>query len=201
MDEDVTPRQRLICREIDVDLPYPPIKVESPNIDYAVAMFKLYAGHDSELTATSQYLYQNMILYEKDPTSADLLECISINERAHFRILGQLIYMLGADPKYYAPTTLRGQTLRSQTETGIQGVGSNGYSWWSGEVLLYTKDYVTMIQDNLQLEYITIANYNAVQREIGDIYVQAVIERILADEYRHIEIFTDMLNTAETPDT
>lgn len=187
----------ILCSEVDVDLPYPPVKVEAPNIDYAVALFRLYAGFDSELTATSQYLYQNMILQNDDPASATLLECISENEAFHFHILGQLIFLLGADPKLYAPTTQRGQTQQTQNGRRIQGTEiSNGYSWWSGEVLSYSHDFNEMIQDNLQLEYITVANYNAALREIEDINIRSMIERIILDERRHITIFEAMLENA-----
>ena len=182
-----------ICSEVEVDLPYPPIRVERPNLDYAVALFRQYSGYDGELTATTQYIYQNMVLLNSDPTAAALLECIAINESRHFQILGQLIYMLGADPKLYAPTRLRGepQRIRGASDSAVV----EGYSWWSGDMLIYTHDFNTMIRNNIELEYIAIANYNAALRVINDVYVRPMLERIILDEQRHIVIFNQLLGT------
>lgn len=180
--------------EVDVDLPYPPIRVERPNLDYAVALFRQYSGYDGELTATTQYIYQNMVLLESNPTAAALLECIAINEARHFQILGQLIYMLGADPKLYAPTRLRDEPQRIQSMR-FDVTAAEGYSWWSGDMLIYDHDFTTMIRNNLELEYIAIANYNAALRVINDIYVRPILERIILDEQRHIVIFNQLLGT------
>lgn len=187
----------ILCPEVAVDLPYPPTRVEGPNLDYAVALFRQYSGFDGELSASTQYIYQNMILYNSDPTAAALLECIAITEARHFQILGQLIYMLGADPKIYAPTRLRGEPQRIlDIRSGFDTV-AEGYSWWCGDVLIYTHDFNMMIQNNLELEYIAIANYNAALRVIEDIYVRPMLERIILDEERHIVIFNELLSQGQ----
>jgi bacterioferritin len=188
---------QILCSEVAVDLPYPPTRVEEPNLDYAIALFRQYSGFDGELSATTQYIYQNMVLYNSDPTAAALLECIAINEARHFQILGQLIYMLGADPKLYAPTRLRGEPQRIREIRGGNDTVAEGYSWWCGDVLIYEHDFNIMIRNNLELEYIAIANYNAALRVIEDIYVRPMLERIILDEERHIVIFNELLNQGQ----
>lgn len=188
-----------ICTEVDVGIPYPPVRVEGPNLDYAIALFRQYAGYDGELTATTQYIYQNMVLFDIDPVNADLLQCIANNEARHYVILGQLIHLLGADPKLYAPTRLRGepQRIRGAYDT----TAAEGYSWWSGDMLIYVNEFTTMISNNLELEYIAIANYNAALRVIDDIYIRPMLERIILDEQRHIVIFNQMLSEYTPPET
>ncbi len=191
--------QRRLCTDVELDTPYPPIRVEAPNLDYAISLFKSYAGYDSELTASTQYLYQTAILFPDDPVSADLLECIGFVEMGHFHVLGRIIYLLGADPRVYAPASQFGASRRARVEGTVpEPETKNGYTWWSGDMLIYTNEYITLIQDNLQLEKITIANFNAAIREIDDIYIRAMLERIILDERRHVEIFQSMLDAAQS---
>ncbi len=44
------------------DLPYPPIKVEMKNPAYAKAMLDNIGGLNSEMSAISLYVYNNLIL-------------------------------------------------------------------------------------------------------------------------------------------
>ena len=111
-----------------------------------------------------------------------------------FRFSGQLIYMLELTPNYMFPTRLRDEPQRIQSMR-FDVTAAEGYSWWSGDMLIYDHDFTTMIRNNLELEYIAIANYNAALRVINDIYVRPILERIIPDEQRHIVIFNRRLGT------
>ena len=182
-----------LCKNVDIDQPFPPVAVEGPNSRYADILAKLYAGYDGELTATANYIYQNIILEEENDSAAKLLECIAKNEMRHFHILGELIYLLGSDPKLYAPdqSSIHPRNGRRSNRMFM----NNNYRtvWWTGENLPYIRDFIPMIRENIIMERTAIANYNAALNLISDQYIQALIRRIILNEQRHIEIFEGLL--------
>ena len=80
-----------------VDKPYPDVKVERKNKEYAYILMHAYAGKISEETATHQYICQHFLLEEP---FKKILKEISIVEMHHLELLGETIHLLGVDPKY-----------------------------------------------------------------------------------------------------
>ena len=68
--------------EYKVNKPYPEIRVEQPNLEYAKLLLEDYAGTISEDPAVHLYLYQHLV------------------EMQHLEILGKLIKLLGLDPAF-----------------------------------------------------------------------------------------------------
>ena len=82
------------------DLPYPPIKVEMKNPAYAKAMLDNIGGLNSEMSAISLYVYNNLILEEKKEIAA-IFHKVSIVEMHHLEIFGKLALQLGEDPRMW----------------------------------------------------------------------------------------------------
>lgn len=82
--------------------PYPSIRVNGKNEDYARLLMEDYAGGSSEETAIHLYLYQSLILKDKNEELADILKEISKVEMKHLDILGTLIEKLGVSPAFGA---------------------------------------------------------------------------------------------------
>ena len=70
------------------NLPYPDIKVEKENIEYAKLLMYPYASMISEDTATHLYMYQSFIL---DDNIGKILENIAIVEMHHLEMLAKTI--------------------------------------------------------------------------------------------------------------
>ena len=163
-----------LCSDVMVREPYPPTEVSSQNTAYARILLSLYAGHLSELTAISQYIYQSIIIGQIHKDVSRIFECIAIVEMKHFKILGELIKKLGADPKLYAP------------------INQRRFGWWSGEYPEYTNAPAAILNENIAGEKAAIAAYKNALNLINDPKIQDIIRRIIKDEEHHIEIFTAM---------
>ncbi|MGN1095659.1 MAG: manganese catalase family protein, partial [Eubacteriales bacterium] len=91
-------KTKVLCT---LPLPYPEIRVEGENRNYARMLSMAYAGQEGELGAVLSYLYGHLVSAAQgaDMISATL-ECVSLTEMRHLEILGTLISMLGGDPRY-----------------------------------------------------------------------------------------------------
>ncbi|MBS1328178.1 MAG: rubrerythrin family protein, partial [Oscillospiraceae bacterium] len=98
--------------------PYPPLKVTGPNIQAACRLSQALAGAKSEMTAIMSYEYQHWILASCRPELAVTVFRIAKVEMHHLDMLGQLIVLLGADPRF-----------------GCDQRGS--CAWWSGSMVCY----------------------------------------------------------------
>lgn len=58
----------------------------------------LFAPRADELSAISDYSYYSIVFENSMPALSELFENISMTEMIHFRLLGELIDALGADP-------------------------------------------------------------------------------------------------------
>lgn len=84
-------------------------KREYPSLDGTIKNCRL-AGelkrqYFCELNAVSEYIYQSIMFKEALPELAAIFEDIAIDEMRHFRLLGELMRLLGRDP--VINTTLR----------------------------------------------------------------------------------------------
>ena len=93
-------------------------------------------------------------------------------------MLGQLILLLGGDPRYIS------------TQNNRRAV-------WNGGMVRYAKDLRPAIRDDILLEQAAIETYTKQTKVIKDPYIVAVIERILRDEHYHMELFHQLLEDTE----
>ena len=150
------------------NLPYPEIKVEKENIEYAKLLLYPYAGIVSEDTATHLYMYQSFIL---DKKISDTLKNIAIVEMHHLELLAKTINLLGLKPEYKA----------------------NDIPWTTNYVN-YNNNLKDILKINIESETLAIKNYNNLIEVIDDKYIKELLKRIIIDEEIHLKIFKELLN-------
>ncbi|HIS90840.1 MAG TPA: manganese catalase family protein [Candidatus Faecisoma merdavium] len=148
------------------NLPYPDIKVEKENIEYAKLLMYPYASMISEDTATHLYMYQSFIL---DNNIGRILENIAIVEMHHLEMLAKTINLLGLKPEYK----------------------SNDIPWTSNYVN-YNTNLKDILKINIEAETLAIKNYQNLIKVINDKYIKKMLERIIVDEEIHLKIFNDL---------
>ena len=148
--------------------PYPKIRVAKKSLENAKILSHLYASNEGELNAVTQYSYQVMISENEEIKL--ILHSISIVEMKHLEILGKLIKELGCMPIY-------------------ADCISKDIQYWNGDFVYYDTDLKTILEVNIESEKKAIYNYQMVLTVIDDIYIKEILERILEDEYLHLEIF------------
>ncbi len=155
--------------------PYPPIKVEKPNLKYAKILMDDYAGIISEFTAISQYLYHHFLFKYIDQDLAELLEGIAIVEMHHMEMLAETIILLGGDPK-------------------IRGSYSTKGHYWYGDYVNYGTSLCDKLFLDLKSELKAIKNYKKDIKLIDDPYIKATLHRIILDEKRHVALFNEQID-------
>ena len=160
---------KMLC---EANLPYPEIRVERRNPNYARLLSLAYAGQDSELTAVLLYSYGRQVTRGRKPEMlSETLHHVSAVEMRHLDMLGELITLLGGDPRFAGP---RGR------------VGINT------AMLGYACETAQIIRNALAGEEAAVRLYRELIRNICDKYVREVLERIILDEEEHIKIFREM---------
>jgi len=155
----------------EVSDPWPEVRVQGPNPEYARLLMEDYAGNVSETTAIMLYLYHHQDMEEDLPEVSELLEGIAIIEMHHQEILADLIKMLGGNPIYS---------------------GKDGQLWTAEYVSYYSQQPCQQIQADINAEKAAIRQYQKHIKMINDPYIQAILQRIIKDEEYHLKLFTDM---------
>lgn len=101
--------------------PYPKITVCEPNLEYARILSLDLASSKSEFSTITTYVYQNWVLNSEYRNIANTTIRIAMVEMHHLDILGQLITLLGGDPRY-------------------QAVYQRGYAIWNSNMVDYNKN-------------------------------------------------------------
>lgn len=151
--------------------PYPEIKVEKKNREYAKLLLEDYAGYRSEDMAIHLYLYQSFILNERTKELAETLKNISKVEMHHLDMLGETIKLLGLNPVY-----------ASISEDDFQIP-------WTSATVDYTTDLKNMLSFDIERERSAIDIYERHKNLIDDKYIKNIIDRIIEDEKIHLAIF------------
>lgn len=155
------------------DLPYPPVKAEAKNLIYARAMLDNVGGSNSEMTAISLYMY-NQLISEAYEELAQVFRNVSIVEMHHLEIFGGLARQLGEDPRLW-------------THMG------RGKRYWSGGYNQYFTTVPQMLQYILKGEHAAIDKYSRQASAIRDANVVENLNRIIMDEQLHVDIFSQLL--------
>lgn len=154
------------------NIPYPKIPKLYPNKRYAIMLYNNFAGEFGELSAITQYIYENIDLGNNDDISSILLR-ISVQEMKHLQIIGNILVALGEKPYY--------QDMNKKA--------------WSSEKIKYcTGDIKEMMKYNIYLEEMAISEYKKAARFTRNIELRRIFERIIMDEINHIEIFKKLGN-------
>lgn len=154
--------------------PYPEIAVEKPDRAIAQLLTQDLAAEKSEMSSVNQYAYQQWVLRAKYPDLANTIAKIEVVERRHFHTIGQLIFLLGEDPKY-------------------QAIQQNRYIVWKGSMINYSKEVKLILQHDISIEQGAFEAYASQAKTVQDHKVSAVLARLSLDEKIHMDIFKDYL--------
>ena len=151
------------------DAPYPPVRAESRNPAYARVMLDNIGGTNSEMSAISLYVFNNLIT-EYNQDIAAVFHQISIVEMHHLEIFGKLAFQLGEEPRMW-------------THYGCKKI------YWSPSCNQYCKDLPAMMRNVIDGEKAAVSKYQHQISYIRDENIAENLRRIILDERLHVEIF------------
>lgn len=156
-----------------VDIPYPKIRVERPNVEYAILLSDAYAGRTSEESAIGLYIFEHISLSDTHKEYADILKQIAIVEMHHLDMLGKLIDLLGMKPTF----------MKYDKRKGLIP--------WNSSYIDYNIDINNIVDIDIKSEENAIEIYRHILSIIKDKYIVEIIERIIKDEELHLDIFKE----------
>lgn len=165
----IYPGQVLLLPTLDTAQPIPG-EIPEPNFTYAMWLYDVYAGKDSELSAVTTYLYQAVVLDR--PEFDELLRPIAYDELRHLEQFGWALRFLGVDPRY--------------------GSFSKGH-WvdWRARFLNYTTELCAILDYNMEDEAKAVQHYCDLAQKIPIPEIQTILTQIAADEERHYYCFAE----------
>lgn len=155
-----------------VDLPYPPVRVDRPNTVYACEMLSNMAEVVSEMSDVSRYFYISVVTKEKHSWISTCFHHISIVEMHHLNMFAELACLLGADPRLWS--------------------GRVKKRWWSPSFIRYPRKLRALIDESIKAEEAAISKYSRQAKTIRDMNIVAILDRIILDEEQHLRIFKEM---------
>jgi len=155
-----------------VDKPYPPIRVEAPNSNYACEMLSNMADVVSEMSDVARYFYISVVTRPYSSYMSACFHHISIVEMHHLDMFAQLAQLLGADPRLW--------NCRDRSR------------WWSPSFIGYPKEIKGLLEESIEAETAAIRKYSRQARTICDQNIVEILNRIILDEERHRQIFEKM---------
>ena len=160
--------------EIEND-PYPKIENIKQDYRFGKMLYDSYAGSYGELTAITQYVYEN-ITNEENKELRNVLMRVAMDEMHHLKILGDLLVELGFIPYY---------------------MGSRNNKWCSDRVKYKFSSVEEMMKYNIQTEKMAIKEYERLIENTEDKCIKDILSRIIKDEENHIRIFKAMCRMQE----
>ena len=161
--------------KVKLDIPYPEVRVEEKNPYYADLLSEDYAGRTSETTATLLYSYQHFSSFDSNEEFSKIIEEIAIVEMKHLEMLGKTIKLLGREPIYKTCEASRGDCVM-----------------WTASNIDYSTRLKEMLEVDIKEESKAIKIYESHKRLIKDKYIKNMLDRIILDEKRHLEIFKSL---------
>lgn len=161
--------------KVRLDIPYPEVKVEEKNPYYADLLSEDYAGRTSETTATLLYSYQHFSAFDSNEEFSKIIKEIAIVEMKHLGMLGETIKLLGREPIYKTCEASRGDCVM-----------------WTASNIDYSTRLKEMLELDIREETNAIRIYESHKRLIKDKYIKNMLDRIILDEKRHLEIFKSL---------
>ena len=154
-----------------VDAPYPTVCVEAENSLYACEMLSNMAGVVSEMSDVTRYFYIAVVTLALYSDISMCFHHISIVEMHHLNLFAELARLLGEDPGLWS---------------------CRGRRWWSPSFIAYPCQLNAQISASIKAEEETAAKYSRQARMIRDPNIVAVLDRVIMDEERHLQIFREM---------
>lgn len=152
--------------------PYPPVCITERNCTYGRMMLDNIGGANSEMSAVSLYLYNNLLL-DLDKYLSYVFHKVSIVEMHHLEIFGQLARLNGENPRLW---THRGNKMQ----------------YWSPCCNRYPTELKPLLINALEGEKKAVQKYTMQCEHIKDVHIVKCLKRIILDEELHIEIFESL---------
>ena len=151
--------------------PYPSIDGTTCNCRLAC---ELARQHSAELNAVSEYIYQSIVFAGTMPQLSDIFDGIALDEMHHFRMLGELIRLLGGDPAVRTAVRNRGGICLREDR-------------YSRAPVAAARELRCNIADELASynEYMRLAS---LAERMGQLPAAALLRRIAEDEKEHRRI-------------
>lgn len=156
--------------------PYPAVEVQGSNAIYAMEMLSNIGSRNSEMSAVSLYFYNSIIAKKQFEEIAECFHEISIVEMHHMNIFGQFALLLGADPRLWS-------------YEGRQP------AYWSPGYNHYPRRIKDVLRNAAEGEHAAIKKYREQAEWIKDPHITESLNRIIADEEHHLEIFDQLYRT------
>ena len=161
-------RQRKWAFKYKADEAYPPVSISRQNPKVARAMLDNVGGRNSEMSAISVYMYDNLLV-SSQPELVEVFNRINIVEMHHLQIFASLAKLLGEDPRLWS--------------------WENGHrSYWSPGYHLYPDKLPALLDYAINGEMEAIEKYAYQASIIQDENVVRNLMRISQDEKLHLTI-------------
>lgn len=154
------------------EAPYPQVQVSEKNPLYGRAMLDNLGGSNSEISAISLYIYNNMIAEQLKDISY-IFHKVSVVEMHHLEIFGKLAFMSGENPRLWTH-------------------GKRQMIYWTPGYNNYPTELCPLLQNAIQGEAAAIAKYESQLTWIKDPFICENLKRIIMDEKLHLKIFETM---------
>ena len=159
--------------DFNVNLPYPPIKVEKQSITNANLILLNYAGAVSEFSAINQYTFHELSFCDSNKEVSSTIKGIAKVEMIHMQMLGELIVKLGSDPGYWINTKKK-------------------RSLWNANFINYSTDLQIALETDMKSEKEAIVQYKRTINSVDDQNIKKILNRIILDEEYHIQLLTNL---------
>lgn len=124
------------------------------------------------MSDVTRYFYIAVVTEPQYSWISTCFRHISVVEMHHLNIFAKLALLLGADPRLWS--------CREYTH------------WWSPSFIGYPRDLRALIAESIKAEKAAIRKYSRQADTICDMNIVAVLHRIIRDEERHLQIFSNM---------
>lgn len=157
-----------MSKPLTADIAFPTLDEIVPDCVSLKIIQCAYASPVGELNAIMQYVYHNVCFECANKSEiANVLESISVAEMIHLKILGELIYKLGAQPVFAFQPTMP-------------------FNFYNTKYVNYSCNLLNMIEDDIIGEKTAIHHYENMLRKLKNDKVAEIIERINMDEKLHL---------------
>ncbi|NLD20670.1 MAG: hypothetical protein GX663_10595 [Clostridiales bacterium] len=158
---------------LKVDEKYPEVNFNLTDKKLAMEYKKSYV---QEINAVNQYVYDEFITENNLKELKITLKSIARDEMEHIELLSKIITNLGGNPNY----------------TYINDLGNQDY--YSTNRVYYNTDINKFLKYNINKEKEVILEYERLLKITGNDNIKSVINRIILDEKKHIELLNSFLN-------
>lgn len=155
------------------NIPFPTLTDITPSAKTVSLLKDANFSKHSENSALSTYMFQHWSLSGDYENLKKSLEEIAIVEMSHLDALSNAIVLFGGKPNFS---------------------NSDG-AYWSGNYVNQTTSPNEFLKQNIEAEKKAIRDYRNIQCQISNQSLISLIDKIIADELVHIQIFESYLNS------